>query len=375
MAPNSRVLEEEGVLINNFKLVDQGTFDEDGLTALLEGATYPARNPYQNIADLRAQIAANEKGVQELRRMVDHFGLDVVHAYMQHVQDNAEESVRRVIDVLKDGEFAYEMDNGAVVRVKVTIDKAARGATVDFTGTSAQLDNNFNAPSAVTRAAVLYVFRTLVDDDIPLNAGCLKPVKLIIPEGSMLNPVYPAAVVAGNVETSQHVTDTLYAALGVMSGAQGTMNNFTWGNDTHQYYETICGGTGAGPDYNGTSAVHSHMTNSRLTDPEVLEWRFPVMLESFGVREGSGGKGKFTGGNGTVRRVRFLEEMTASILSNHRRVPVQAVAGGEPGQLGRNAVERVNGTIEELKGTDGAQMKPGDVFIIETPGGGGYGKT
>jgi 5-oxoprolinase (ATP-hydrolysing) len=374
MAPNSRVLEEEGVLINNFKLVDQGTFDEDGLTALLEGATYPARNPYQNIADLRAQIAANEKGVQELRRMVDHFGLDVVHAYMQHVQDNAEESVRRVIDVLKDGEFAYEMDNGAVVRVKVTIDKAARGATVDFTGTSAQLDNNFNAPSAVTRAAVLYVFRTLVDDDIPLNAGCLKPVKLIIPEGSMLNPVYPAAVVAGNVETSQHVTDTLYAALGVMSGAQGTMNNFTWGNDTHQYYETICGGTGAGPDYNGTSAVHSHMTNSRLTDPEVLEWRFPVMLESFGVRDGSGGKGKFTGGNGTVRRVRFLEEMTASILSNHRRVPVQAVAGGEPGQLGRNAVERVDGTIEELKGTDGAQMKPGDVFIIETPGGGGYGK-
>lgn len=374
MAPNSRVLEEEGVLINNFKLVDQGTFDEDGLTALLEGATYPARNPYQNIADLRAQIAANEKGVQELRRMVDHFGLDVVHAYMQHVQDNAEESVRRVIDVLKDGEFAYEMDNGAVVHVKVTIDKAARGATVDFTGTSAQLDNNFNAPSAVTRAAVLYVFRTLVDDDIPLNAGCLKPVKLIIPEGSMLNPVYPAAVVAGNVETSQHVTDTLYAALGVMSGAQGTMNNFTWGNDTHQYYETICGGTGAGPDYNGTSAVHSHMTNSRLTDPEVLEWRFPVMLESFGVRDGSGGKGKFTGGNGTVRRVRFLEEMTASILSNHRRVPVQAVAGGEPGQLGRNAVERVDGTIEELKGTDGAQMKPGDVFIIETPGGGGYGK-
>ena len=374
MAPNSRILEEEGVLIDNFKLVDQGKFDEAGLTALLEGAKYPARNPYQNIADLRAQIAANEKGVQELRKMVDHFGLDVVHAYMGHVQDNAEESVRRVIDVLKDGEFSYEMDNGAVVKAKVTIHKETRSATVDFTGTSDQLDNNFNAPSAVTRAAVLYVFRTLVDDDIPLNAGCLKPVNLIVPEGSMLNPRYPAAVVAGNVETSQHVTDTLYAALGVMSGAQGTMNNFTWGNDTHQYYETICGGTGAGPDYDGTSGVHSHMTNSRLTDPEVLEWRFPVMLESFGIRKGSGGAGKHKGGDGTVRRVRFLEEMTASILSNHRRVPVQAVGGGEPGKLGRNAIERTNGTVEELKGTDGATMYPGDVFIIETPGGGGYGK-
>ncbi|KZB71688.1 MULTISPECIES: hydantoinase B/oxoprolinase family protein [Thalassospira] len=374
MAPNSRVLEEEGVLINNFKLVDQGTFDEKGLTDLLEGAKYPARNPYQNIADLRAQIAANEKGVQELRKMVEHFGLDVVHAYMQHVQDNAEESVRRVIDVLKDGEYAYEMDNGAVVRVKVTIDKASRSATVDFTGTSDQLDNNFNAPSAVTRAAVLYVFRTLVDDDIPLNAGCLKPVNLIVPEGSMLNPRYPAAVVAGNVETSMHVTDTLYAALGVLSGGQGTMNNFTWGNDTHQYYETICGGTGAGPDFDGTAAVHSHMTNSRLTDPEVLEWRFPVLLESFEIRKGSGGNGKHKGGDGAIRRVRFLEDMTASILSNHRRVPGQACAGGEPGKLGRNAVERVDGTVIELKGTDGAEMHAGDVFIIETPGGGGYGK-
>ncbi|HAY48805.1 MAG TPA: 5-oxoprolinase, partial [Thalassospira sp.] len=278
------------------------------------------------------------------------------------------------IDVLKDGEFSYEMDNGAVVKAKVTIHKETRSATVDFTGTSDQLDNNFNAPSAVTRAAVLYVFRTLVDDDIPLNAGCLKPVNLIVPEGSMLNPRYPAAVVAGNVETSQHVTDTLYAALGVMSGAQGTMNNFTWGNDTHQYYETICGGSGAGPDFDGTSGVHTHMTNSRLTDPEVLEWRFPVMLESFEIRKGSGGNGKFKGGDGTTRRVRFLEDMTASILSNHRRVPNQAVAGGEPGKLGRNAIERVDGTVIELKGTDGAEMHPGDVFIIETPGGGGYGK-
>ena len=374
MAPNSRILEEEGVLIDNFKLVDQGKFDEVGLTGLLEGAKYPARNPYQNIADLRAQIAANEKGVQELRKMVDHFGLEVVHAYMGHVQDNAEESVRRVIDNLEGGEFSYEMDNGAVVKAKVTIHKETRSATVDFTGTSDQLDNNFNAPSAVTRAAVLYVFRTLVDDDIPLNAGCLKPVDLIVPEGSMLNPVYPAAVVAGNVETSQHVTDTLYAALGVMSGAQGTMNNFTWGNDTHQYYETICGGSGAGPGFDGTSGVHTHMTNSRLTDPEVLEWRFPVMLESFEIRQNSGGNGEFKGGNGTTRRVRFLDDMTASILSNHRRVPNQAVAGGEPGKLGRNAIERVDGTVEELKGTDGAQMHPGDVFIIETPGGGGYGK-
>ncbi|WP_339781235.1 hydantoinase B/oxoprolinase family protein [uncultured Thalassospira sp.] len=374
MPPNSRVLEEEGVLIDNFKLVDQGKFDEAGLRNLLEGATYPARNPYQNIADLQAQIAANEKGVQELRKMVDHFGLEVVHAYMKHVQDNAEESVRRVLEGLNDGEFAYEMDNGAVVRVKVTINKADRTAKVDFTGTSAQLDNNFNAPSAVTRAAVLYVFRTLVDDDIPLNAGCLKPVDLIVPEGSMLNPVYPAAVVAGNVETSQHVTDALYAALGTMSGAQGTMNNFTYGNDEYQYYETICGGTGAGPGYNGTSGVHTHMTNSRLTDPEVLEWRFPVLLESFGIRTGSGGDGAFKGGDGTVRRVRFLEKMTASILSNHRRVPGQAVAGGQPGKLGRNAVERTDGTITELKGTDGTEMNPGDVFIIETPGGGGYGK-
>ena len=374
MPPNSRVLEEEGVLIDNFKLVDQGKFDEAGLRNLLEGATYPARNPYQNIADLQAQIAANEKGVQELRKMVDHFGLEVVHAYMKHVQDNAEESVRRVLEGLNDGEFSYEMDNGAVVRVKVTINKADRTAKVDFTGTSAQLDNNFNAPSAVTRAAVLYVFRTLVDDDIPLNAGCLKPVDLIVPEGSMLNPVYPAAVVAGNVETSQHVTDALYAALGTMSGAQGTMNNFTYGNDEYQYYETICGGTGAGPGYNGTSGVHTHMTNSRLTDPEVLEWRFPVLLESFGIRTGSGGDGAFKGGDGTVRRVRFLEKMTASILSNHRRVPGQAVAGGQPGKLGRNAVERTDGTITELKGTDGTEMNPGDVFIIETPGGGGYGK-
>jgi len=374
MAPNSRILEEEGVLIDNFKLVDRGRFDEAGVTALLEGAKYPARNPRRNIADLYAQIAANEKGARELRKMIDHFGPDIVNAYMRHVRDNAEESVRRVIGALKDGEYAYEMDNGAVVRVGVAIHKQTRSATIDFTGTSAQLDDNFNAPSAVTRAAVLYVFRTLVDDDIPLNDGCMRPIELIIPKGSMLNPRYPAAVVAGNVETSQHVTDALYAALGVMSGAQGTMNNFTWGNDTYQYYETICGGAGAGPGFDGANGVHTHMTNSRLTDPEVLEWRFPVMLESFEIRKGSGGKGKHRGGDGAVRRVRFLEAMTASILSNHRRAPNQAIAGGEPGKLGRNAIERADGAVVELKGVDGAEMNPGDVFVIETPGGGGYGK-
>ncbi len=315
--------------------------------------------------------------------MVDHFGLDVVHAYMRHVQDNAEESVRRVIDVLKDGEFAYEMDNGAVIRVRITIDKAARGATIDFTGTSAQLPSNFNAPSAVCMAAVLYVFRTLVDDDIPLNAGCLKPLNVIIPEGSMLRPRYPAAVVAGNVETSQAITDTLYGALGVMAAAQGTMNNFTFGNDRYQYYETICGGSGAGVlevgparalhGFDGTDAVHTHMTNTRLTDPEVLEWRFPVRLDSFEIRRGSGGLGRWRGGDGIVRRVRFLEPMTAAILSGHRRIPPYGMAGGEPGTPGRNYVVRRDGAVEALGGSDKAELESGDVFVIETPGGGGYG--
>ena len=374
MPPDSTLLEHEGVLIRNFKLVDRGVFDERGLVELLERAKYPARNPVQNVADLKAQIAANEKGVRELRRMVAAFGSEVVHAYMQHVQDNAEECVRRVIDRLTDGEFSYEMDNGAVVRVKVTIDKAARSAVIDFRGSSPQMENNFNAPVAVTRAAVLYVFRTLVDGEIPLNAGCLEPLTLIVPAGSMLRPAHPAAVVAGNVETSQHVADALYAALGVLSGSQGTMNNFTWGNDSHQYYETICGGSGAGPDHHGTDAVQTHMTNSRLTDPEVLEWRFPVVLESFCIRRGSGGAGAFRGGDGTVRRLRFLEPMTASVLSNHRRVPVQALAGGSPGKLGRNAVERSDGTIEELAGADRVEMRPGDRFVIETPGGGGFGR-
>ncbi len=374
MPPDSKVVEEEGVLIDNFLLVEEGRLREEETVALLSSGRYPARNIEQNLADLRAMIAANEKGVQELRRMVEHFGLDVVHAYMQHVQDNAEEAVRRVIDVLKPGEFAYEMDSGAVIRVKIGIDRNARSASIDFTGTSAQLASNFNAPSAVCMAAVLYVFRTLVDDDIPLNAGCLKPLQVIIPEGSMLRPRYPAAVVAGNVETSQCITDALYGALGVMGASQGTMNNFTFGNARYQYYETICGGSGAGEGFDGTDGVHTHMTNTRLTDPEVLEWRFPVLLESFGLRGGSGGRGKWRGGDGVVRRVRFLEAMTAAILSGHRRIPPYGMAGGEPGALGHNRVERSDGAVLELSGADRAELAPGDVFLIETPGGGGYGR-
>jgi 5-oxoprolinase (ATP-hydrolysing) len=373
MPPDSTTVEEEGVLIDNFVLVDKGRFREREILDLLASGPYPARNPAQNLADLKAQIAANEKGVQELRRMIAHFGLDVVHAYMGHVQDNAEEQVRRVLDVLKDGSFTYALDSGAEVSVSIRIDKAARSAVVDFGATSAQQPNNFNAPSAVCRAAVLYVFRTLVDDVIPMNEGCLKPLEIRIPEGSMLNPRYPAAVVAGNVETSQIITDTLYGALGVLAGAQGTMNNLTFGNDRYQYYETICGGSGAGPDFDGTDAVQTHMTNSRLTDPEVLEWRFPVLLESFEIRKGSGGAGGHRGGDGARRRLRFLEPMTAAILSGHRKVAPFGVAGGGPGALGRNWVERAGGAREDLTGTDKAEMGGGDVFVVETPGGGGYG--
>jgi 5-oxoprolinase (ATP-hydrolysing) len=387
MPPGSRHIDEEGVLFDNFLLVEAGRLRSRETVAALTSARYPSRNPDQNMADLRAMTAANEKGVQELRKMVAHFGLEVVHAYMKHVQDNAEEAVRRVIDVLRDGEFAYEMDNGAVVRVTIAIDREQRSARIDFTGTSAQLAGNFNAPAAVTMAAVLYVFRTLVADDIPLNAGCLKPLEVIIPEGSMLRPCYPAAVVAGNVETSQYVTDALYGALGVMAGAQGTMNNFTFGNDRYQYYETICGGSGAGvrnpgadaesgagaQGFDGTDAVHTHMTNTRLTDPEVLEWRFPVLLESFEIRRGSGGAGRWRGGDGVIRRIRFLEPMTAAILSGHRRVPPYGMAGGAPGAVGRNWVELADGTRTELGGADTAELAAGDVFVIETPGGGGYG--
>ncbi|MEE8501668.1 MAG: hydantoinase B/oxoprolinase family protein, partial [Kiloniellales bacterium] len=373
MPPDSRTVEEEGVLIDNFTLVERGRFCEQETLDLLASGAYPARNPKQNMADLQAQVAANEKGVRELRKMVDHFGLDVVHAYMRHVQDNAEEQVRRVLDVLKDGRFTYPLDDGSQIAVTIRIDKAARSAVIDFSDSSPQQPNNFNAPSAVCRAAVLYVFRTLVEDEIPMNEGCLKPLDIVIPEGSMLNPRYPAAVVAGNVETSQIITDTLYGALGVMAGAQGTMNNLTFGNERYQYYETICGGSGAGPDFDGTDAIHTHMTNSRLTDPEVLEWRFPVLVESFEIRRGSGGAGRQRGGDGARRRLRFREPMTAAILSSHREVAPFGVAGGQPGARGRNWVERADGTEYALSGTDKTEMGAGDAIVIETPGGGGFG--
>jgi 5-oxoprolinase (ATP-hydrolysing) len=374
MPPFSRTIDEEGVLLDNFLLVRDGTMREAELRARLAAGDYPSRNPEQNIADLRAQIAANEKGVQELQAMVAQFGRETVAAYMKHVQDNAEESVRRVITALKDGQFTLPLDNGAQIQVKVTVHAARREATIDFTGTSAQLPNNFNAPKAVTMAAVLYVFRTLVDDEIPLNAGCLKPLGVIVPEGCMLNPKPPAAVVAGNVETSQCVTNALYGALNVMAASQCTMNNFTFGNETHQYYETISGGAGAGPGFDGTAVVQTHMTNSRLTDPEVLEFRFPVRLDGYEIRRGSGGAGRWKGGDGGVRRVRFLEPMTASILSNGRTVPAFGADGGAAGAPGINRIERRDGQVETLGHIASAAMQPGDVFVIETPGGGGCGR-
>ena len=384
MPPFSTRIEEEGVQINNVKLVEAGHLREAEMIALLQSGEYPSRNPAQNMADLKAQIAANEKGVQELRRMVDQFGLDVVQAYMRHVQDNAEESVRRVITRLKDGAFTLPLDNGAQIQVAVRVNAAERTAEIDFTGTSAQLPNNFNAPRAVCMAAVLYVFRSLVDDDIPLNAGCLKPLKVIIPQGSMLNPNPPASVVAGNVETSTCITNALFGALGVMAGSQPTMNNFTFGNARVQYYETISGGSGAGGRYDaqgqlvggfdGTSVVQTHMTNSRLTDPEVLEFRFPVRLESYAIRQGSGGAGRWHGGDGGVRRVRFLEPMTAGILSNGRIHPAFGMAGGHSGLPGINRVVRVDGRVEELAHIGQVEMQAGDVFEIHTPGGGGFGQ-
>ncbi len=375
MPPGSHTLAEEGVLIDNLKVVSGGRFLEKDFLHLLASSPWPARNPRQNVLDLQAQIAANEKGVEELKKLVLHFGLDVVKAYMQHVQNNAEEAVRRVIDRLSDGEFIYRMDDGAVVQVAIRIDPQSRAATIDFTGTSPQQQSNFNAPSAVCRAAVLYVFRTLTKAEIPLNAGCLKPFNNISPEGSMLSPKFPAAVVAGNVETSQCVTDALYGALGVMAASQGTMNNFTFGgNSRYQYYETIAGGSGAGPDFDGTDAVQTNMTNSRLTDPEVLESRYPVLLESFEIRRGSGGAGRHKGGDGVVRKVRFREALTAAILSGRRIVPPYGMTGGMPGALGRAWVDRVDGSHIELAGTDEIQMSPGDAITIETPGGGGFGQ-
>ncbi|MFD6027466.1 hydantoinase B/oxoprolinase family protein [Streptomyces griseoluteus] len=373
MPAGSRTIEEEGVLFDNWLLTEDGRLREEETRRLLSDAPYPSRNPETNLADLRAQIAANRKGADELGRMIAEFGLDVVQAYMRHVQDNAEESVRRVIDALDDGEYAYETDSGAVIRVQVRVDRAARRATIDFTGTSAQLGTNFNAPSAVVHAAVLYVFRTLVADDIPLNDGCLRPLDIVVPPGSMLAPEAPAAVVAGNVETSQAITGALYAALGVQAEGSGTMNNVTFGNDDHQYYETIASGSGAGDTFPGADVVQTHMTNSRLTDPEVLEWRLPVRLDEFAVRRGSGGAGRQRGGDGAVRRIRFLEPMTVSALSQHRRVPPYGMAGGAPGALGANRVEHADGTVTDLGASGSAEVGPGDVLVVETPGGGGYG--
>ena len=373
MPPDSTSVEQEGILINAMKLVSAGTFREDAMRKLLTQGEFPARNPDQNIADLKAQVAANAAGTAELNKMVDHYGLATVQAYMRHVQNNAEESVRQVIDVLHDGEFSCEMDNGAVIQVNIRIDRKQRKARIDFSGTSSQQPDNLNAPVSVCKAAVLYVFRTLVDRDIPLNAGCLKPLEIIVPTGSLLNPVYPAAVVGGNVETSQCVVDVLYGALGVLAGSQGTMNNLTFGNERWQYYETLCGGTGAGEGFDGASAVQTHMTNSRLTDPEVLEWRYPVRVEEFAIRAGSGGAGKHRGGDGVRRRLRFLEPMTAAILSNRRRVAPHGLRGGADGDRGRNRVERENGQRLELAGCDQVEMKAGDAIVIETPGGGGFG--
>jgi 5-oxoprolinase (ATP-hydrolysing) len=373
MTPRATSIEEEGVVIDNFKMIDRGRFREKELHELLTSGRYPCRNPAQNIADLKAQVAANEKGVHEVRKMVANFGLDVVQAYMGHVQDNAEESVRRVIDALHDCEFTYEMDQGTVIGVKITVDRKRRRARVDFTGTSPEQPTNFNAPRPVTRAATLYVFRCMVDDNIPMNAGCLKPIEIVFGDDSMLSPKYPAAVVAGNVETSQAVTDTLFGALKAMAAAQGTMNNFNFGNDRHQYYETICGGSGAGPGFDGTSAIHTHLTNTRLTDPEILEFRYPVILESFSVRRGSGGRGRWKGGDGTVRIMRFNEAMDVSLLTGHRRIPPFGLEGGDVGECGENWLRHADGRMERLEGCDQTVVQPGDAIIIKTPSGGGYG--
>jgi len=374
MSPNATSIEEEGILFDNFKLVDRGRFREKELYAVLTGGKYPARNPLQNVNDIKAQIAANEMGARELRKMVRYFTLPVVRAYMGHVQDNAAESVRRVLDRLHDSTFAIETDQGNVIKVRIAVDKKKREATVDFTGTSPQQPSNFNAPEPVTRAATLYVFRVMVDDDIPMNAGCLRPIHIVIPKKSMLSPEYPAAVVAGNVETSQEVTNCLFGALGAMAAAQGTMNNLNFGNERYQYYETICSGSPAGPGFPGIDAVHTHMTNTRLTDPEILEFRYPVLLEDFRIRKDSGGRGKWNAGGGIRRTIRFLEKMECTLLTGHRRVPPFGLAGGGDGQVGDNSVRRKDGSIEKLKGCDATMIDAGEAIIIQTPTAGGYGK-
>jgi 5-oxoprolinase (ATP-hydrolysing) len=380
MTPLATTVDEEGVLIDNFRLVERGRFRERELHDLLTEHPYPARNPAQNIADLKAQIAANEKGVAELRKMAAHFGLDVVEAYMGHVQDNAAESVRRVLERLPDSsEYEYPTDTGQVVRVKITVDRDKREATVDSTGTSPVMKNNFNAPEPVARAAVLYAFRVMVEGNIPMNAGCLRPINIVIPEGCMLRPTYPAAVVAGNVETSQHVTNAIFGAMRALANAQGTMNNLTYGNEKYQYYETICSGSPAGRmnnghGFDGTSGVHTHMTNSRLTDPEILELRFPVLLEDFHIRKGSGGKGKWRAGDGTRRTVRFLEKMECAILSSHRGRPPEGIEGGGDGEVGKTEVRRLDGTVDKLKACDQTVLEAGEAVIVTTPTSGGFGK-
>lgn len=373
MPSNSSSILQEGLISDGLKIVAQGKFQQQAILNWLRSGDYPARNPEQNIADLQAQIAANKKGAHELQQMVKQYSLATVQAYMQHVQDNAEECVRQVLANLTGGQFSYGMDNGAQIVVNITVDQQQRRAKIDFTGTSPQQTNNFNAPASVCKAAVLYVFRTLVADDIPLNTGCLKALDIIIPEKSMLNPQYPAAVVAGNVETSQYIVDALYGALGVLAGSQGTMNNLTFGNEQYQYYETICGGAGAGIDFAGCNAVHTHMTNSRMTDPEVLEWRFPVRLEEFSIRADSGGTGKYGGGCGAIRRFQFLDTMSVNILSSHRLFPPFGLAGGEPGEIGINLLSQIGGAQEVLAGQSQFEVRAGDKLQIETPGGGGYG--
>ncbi|MEO0831175.1 MAG: hydantoinase B/oxoprolinase family protein, partial [Pseudomonadota bacterium] len=372
--PDSTHIDHEGVLIDNFKMIDGGHFREAETRALLASGPYPCRNINENMADLAAQVAANETGVREVLNTIRQFGLDVVHAYMCHVQDNAEECVRRVITALKDGTYDYELDNGEFIRVAIRVDPDGRTAEIDFTGTADKNPYNYNAPLSNCRAVVLYVFRTLVGRDIPMNEGCLKPLELIVPEGSMINPRAPAAVISGNTEVSQSIADALYGALGVIAGSQGTMNNFVYGNDVFQNYETICGGTGAGDGFDGTSAVHSHMTNTRMTDPEVLETRFPVRVDEFSIRRGSGGAGEFVGGSGIVRRLTFNEAMTVTTLSSHRVVAPHGTHGGFPGATGENGVQRSNGAFELLEGNDQVELAPGDTFVMKTPGGGGFGK-
>ncbi|KTD36354.1 Acetophenone carboxylase gamma subunit [Legionella nautarum] len=370
----SKTVDEEGVLINNFKIVARGRFREKATLKLLQDAPYPARNPQQNLEDLKAQIAANACGVAGLWELVEQFGLTVIQSYMRYVRENACFAVKQLLARLDNGHFSYSLDDGSEIKVKLTVDKKNHRATFDFTGSAGQHPGNFNAPTAISKAAVLYVLRCLVAENIPLNGGCFVPIELIIPKNSLLNPNYPAAVVAGNVETSQCIVDTLLGALGVVAASQGSCNNFTFGNSNYQYYETICGGAGAGQGFAGATAVHTHMTNTYLTDPEILEWRFPVILERFAIRQASGGEGKYRGGDGVIRRIRFLEPMMANIISSHRKIPPYGLQGGEPGKLGHNWVERADGSILELDGCAQIEMNPGDVFIIETPGGGGYGK-